>query len=141
MKKNSLPFAGLTGFYFAGLLLLAVCAQAQSQSFTLTGTLAGQASGQLKLYYTAKDGRRAVDSTPVKNGRFEFRGETAEPGMVYLESPAKAGVRDNPNATRFFIEPASMRIQLTYNDFKNAVITGSKTQDEYVALAKSKEPI
>ena len=132
MKKNL--------FFFAGLLLAAAFAQAQS--FTLTGTVTGSAAGKLKLYYTDKEGHRAVDSTTIKNGKFEFRGDIGEPGMAYLEGPApKAAGRDNPNSLSFFMDPAAMTISLSFSDFKNAVITGSKTQDEYAALAKSKEPI
>ena len=114
---------------------------AQAQQFTLKGTITGQQSGKLKLYYTDKDGKRATDSSLIKNGQFTFRGAIAEPAMAYLEGAVKSRNMDDPNTTSFFLEPAPMTIHLQVNDFKNAVITGSKSQDEYAALAKLKAPV
>src|SRR5882757_5976460 len=132
MKKNN-------PFLLACLLLSTVWSQAQS--FTLSGTITGQASGKLKLYYTDKDGQRAQDSSLIKNGRFEFKGSISGPQMVYLQGAVKSRDMNDPNAFDFFLEPAPMTISLKYNDFKHAVITGSRSQDEYRELEKLKAPI
>jgi thiol-disulfide isomerase/thioredoxin len=47
---------------------------------------------------------------------------------------------NDPNFTSFFLEPADVNITLVFNDFKHAVITGSKTQDEHVAYNQSIAP-
>jgi thiol-disulfide isomerase/thioredoxin len=130
MKKQIILFIGLLA---AGLT--------QAQQFTLTGTITGQQSGKLKLHYTDKDGKQATDSGLIKNGQFEFRGKIAEPNMAYLEGAVKSRNMDDPNTTTFFLEATTMTIRLQVNDFKNAVITGSGSQDEYAALAKLKAPV
>jgi len=114
---------------------------AQARQFTLTGTITGQTTGKLKLYYTNKDGKQIQDSAAINNGQFKFRGNIAEPGMAFLAGAVKTQGMDDPNSTDLFLEPGMMTIRLKHNDFKNAVITGSKTQDEYTELKKLKAPI
>jgi len=130
MKKQIILFISLLS---AGL--------AQAQPFTLTGTITGQTTGKLKLYYTDKEGKQVQDSTSINNGHFKFQGNIAEPGMAFLTGAVKTQGMDDPNSTDIFLEPGMMTIRLQRNDFKNAVMTGPKTQDEYTELKKLKEPI
>ena len=113
----------------------------QAGPFTLSGIITGQASGKLKLFYTDKDGRGVQDSSLIKEGRFEFKGVIAEPQVAYLQGAIKSRDMNDPNAFDFFLEPAPMTISLKANDFKHAVITGSKSQDEYRELQQLKAPI
>src|SRR5882757_6817495 len=103
MKKNN-------PFLLACLLLSTVGSQAQS--FVLSGTITGQASGKLKLSYTDKNGHRTQDSSLIKNGRFEFKGMIAEPQIAYLQGAIKSRDMNDPNSFDFFLEPASMTISL-----------------------------
>jgi thiol-disulfide isomerase/thioredoxin len=130
MKKKTLLFISL---FLAGL--------AQAQTFTLTGTITGMTSGKLTLNYANKEGKQILDSSMIRNGHFEFRGNIANPSIAYLSVSAKVIARDNPNATMLYLDPAPMTIHLKHNDFKNAVITGSASQDEYATLEKLKAPI
>lgn len=43
---------------------------------------------------------------------------------------------DDPNYTNFFIEPGTVTIQITGDKFKDAVITGSKSQELYDKVEK-----
>jgi len=131
MKKYLLLFLG-------GLPTLLI----HAQPFTLTGTITGQTSGKLKMYYTNKDGKRVQDSSSINNGRFEFRGNIAEPGGAYLFNVLKtADVEDPRNSTEIYLEPTAMTIKMKAGDIRNAVLTGSKTQDEFLALQKLRTPV
>ena len=105
--------------------------------FSLTGKISGQKKGIIKLIYTDKNGKYILDSCALKKGRFQFRGHIAEPTMVYLDGTVQASDMNDPNFTNFFLEPGDIKITLIFNDFKNAIITGSKTQAEQVAYTHS----
>lgn len=127
--------------HFAIAIASVVAGNVSAQQFTLNGKVTGgAASEKVKLYYTDATGKRTTDSTIVKNGSFTIKGNISTPTMAFIEY-GKSASRENPNTTSFFIEPKTMTASFKVNDFKNAVITGSKTQDEYAELEKSKEPI
>src|SRR5688572_22379743 len=110
-------------------------------TFLLSGKITGQTKGQIKLIYTNKNGEYILDSSTVKKGRFKFRGHIAEPTMVFLEGSVQEKDMKDPNFTSFYLDPAEIKISLVFNDFKKAVITGSKTQDENVELTNSIAPV
>ncbi|HVW62099.1 MAG TPA: redoxin domain-containing protein, partial [Puia sp.] len=112
----------------------------QGQQFTLNGTLKG-ASPLLKLYYRGSDGKQRQDSTKVKDGRFSFHGDIAEPTMAYLSGASRQAGMDDPHNLSFFLEPADMTIAVPADNYKKSVITGSVSQQEYEELAREKEPI
>ena len=109
--------------------------------FLLKGRIAGQKKGTVRLIYTDKNGAYIVDSCRLRNGRFTFRGTIAEPTKVYLEGNVASKDMNDPNFTSFFVEPAKMEIELTADNFKMAVITGSRTQDEQVEYDKAIAPV
>jgi len=123
------------------VLFVSVSLAAQAQQFDLQGKISGQSTGYIHLYYPNKTGKYVNDSCAISNGTFELKGDIAEPTMAYLYGNIKSQSVDDSNSTDLFIEPGTMQITLTANDFKHAVVTGSKTQDEYVALEKEKGPI
>ena len=111
--------------------------QFNDTTFLLTGKISGQKKGIIKLIYTDKNGKYILDSSAIKKGRFQFRGHIAEPTMVYLDGTVQASDMNDPNFTNFFLEPGDIKITLEFNNFKNAIITGSKTQAEQVAYTHS----
>jgi thiol-disulfide isomerase/thioredoxin len=122
-------------------LLISASLGAQAQQFDLQGKISGQSTGYLHLQYQNKDGKIVKDSCAISNGDFEFKGNITEPAMAFFTGAVKANSDDDPNSTSFFLEPKLMQISVAANDFKKAVITGSKTQDEYAALEKQKAAI
>jgi thiol-disulfide isomerase/thioredoxin len=108
--------------------------------FNLTGTLQG-ATPMLKLYYTGSDGKQKQDSVRVRDGKFNFHGDIAEPTMAYLSGASPGAGMDDPHSVSLFLEPADMTIMLPADDYKKAVVTGSVAQQEYEALTKEKEPV
>ena len=55
-------------------------------TFLLTGKISGQKKGIIKLIYTDKNGKYILDSSAVKNSRFQFRGLIAEPRASSLSA-------------------------------------------------------
>ena len=110
-------------------------------TFLLKGKITGQKKGYIKLIYTDKNAEYILDSSAIKKGRFQFRGHIAEPTMVFMEGTMPSKDMNDPNFTSFFLEPGDIKIDLVFNDFKNAVITGSKTQDEHVEFNNLMAPV
>ena len=115
--------------------------QNTKDTFTLKGKITGQDGGKVYLYYQHKNGKSGKDSAVLNKGAFTFRGSISEPTQAYFQGNVKSMAMDDPNSTSFYIEPAAMTITLTVDDFKHAVLTGCKTQDESVVLEKSKQSI
>lgn len=127
--------------YILTLIVLLTGYQLQAQQFSIKGKIIGQKTGILTLSYTGSDGSYTLDSAVIKDGLFEFKGALNEPVMAFFSGEVKSRSMDDPNAATFFIEPGQLTLDVKMNDFKNLVLRGSKTQDEYRALEKLKEPI
>lgn len=90
------------------------------------------------MYYASVNGKQSKDSAVIHNGTFVFKGTIDGPSMAYLQGDIKSMAMADPNAISFFIEPGNINITVKAGDFKHAVITGCKTQDEAKQLDDSK---
>ncbi|SHG34814.1 Thiol-disulfide isomerase or thioredoxin [Pedobacter caeni] len=124
------------------LLLCGLAGHAQQKdNFKLSGQLKNPDADFIYLSYQGESGARVLDSARITNDSFLFKGRLKEPTMAYLYGKLKSKSMDDPNYTYVFLEPGSMTINLKAGDFKNATMKGSATQDEQIALDKSKEGI
>ena len=124
-------------FFFFSLCISVLNAQQKTaDQFVLKGTVLQQQDGFVTLSYTGKDGKYVRDTTAVNNGAFLFKGFISEPTMASLSGKVTTRSMDDPNTTNFFIEPTTIQITVKPNAFKQAKITGSKTQAEYELLQK-----
>lgn len=121
--------------------ITAVAQQSTPRPFTLTGTITGVKEGTIYLGYAGSGDKYINDSVVFSNGQFRFTGKLTEPAMAYLSYNNKRVAMDDPNMATFFIEPANMKIALVFNAFKDAVITGSATQNEYAQLQKQQQKL
>nr|WP_226905000.1 AhpC/TSA family protein [Pedobacter schmidteae] len=139
MKINLITITSLV----AGLLLTSNFAgyAQQKNSFQLSGNIKKQDFDMVYLRYNDLSGAVVVDSTRIANGAFRFKGSIAEPTVASFYGKMKSRGMDDPNYTSVFLEPAQMTIDVTAEDFKNAVLKGSRSQDEQKALEKLKAPI
>jgi len=109
-------------------------------AFSLNGEVSGGAApARIQLYYTDDNGANMHDSIRVAGGKFSFHGNISTPTMAYITGASSD--RDEAHSISFFLEPAAMTIMLPADDYRKAVIKGSKTQDEYMELERLKEPI
>lgn len=116
-------------------ILTICCAMAHAQNkFTLSGKVSGASEGTLYLNYAG-----GADSALLKNGSFTLTGKLTEPSMAYMSLNNRRASMSDSNTVNFFLEPATMTMQLPLNAFKDAIITGSKTQTEYAILQKQQQ--
>jgi len=119
--------------------LLQAHAQTNTGAFVVNGKYKGQPGDMLYLSYTDAGNTRVKDSCVVKDGDFSFKGAITEPTMAYLR--AKQAGMNNDNGTQLFLEPAVMQLSVDSKNIKDAVLTGSAAQKEWVQFEKAQEPI
>ncbi|OOG18023.1 hypothetical protein BWD42_12075 [Sphingobacterium sp. CZ-UAM] len=133
MKKYILSIVLLTG--------LSSLALAQ-QPFVLKGETVNVTSSHVYLAYRSQGaGKSILDSAKIENNRFVFKGKIEEPVMAYLYLDRKSRSVDDPNSLSLYLEPKNMSIRLEKDKFKDALIKGSKTQDEWAKLDVEKKNI
>jgi thiol-disulfide isomerase/thioredoxin len=98
----------------------------KSKRFSLQGTIIGQNSGKIILYYGFGLTFHS-DTTKIENGRFSFKGTISE--------PTKAGIIGVDNKKiDLFLEPGNMTVSLNKDDFKANKVTGSKSQSQFTVI-------
>ena len=142
MKKKyfliSSAFLALLFFYSFG----ALAQQALPNNFTLSGKATGLNGKYLYLSYRGSGSGRVWDSVPVKNNSFSFSGYLAAPAKCFLTARSSNQYTQDANVTiPLYLEPGAMTINLTANHFSDAILKGSKTNDEYLALERQKLPV
>lgn len=122
-----------------GLLAASATLHAQ-QNFQLKGEIKNTDRPYVYLSYS-NNGAHILDSARIQNNKFILKGKVGEPVManIYLDRSIRSF--DDPNLFNFYLEPKNISIQLESGKFKEAVVKGSKTQDEWSSLDKSKQAI
>lgn len=121
--------------------LAAAAQQPTAKQFTLTGEITGVKEGKLYLGYAVADSKYVMDSAVISNGQFRFTGKITEPVMVFMSYNTKRTTTEDPNGVSFFIDPTNMKMVMAFNAFKDAVITGGATQNEYTLLQKQQQKL
>lgn len=112
---------------------------AQQEDFTLNGKI-GTLNAPAKAYlmYTA-DGKQVLDSAVINKGAFTFKGAVAGPTQArVIMDPKGEGLRKlgrTADNTVVYLEPANISLAAK-DSVKNAVITGSKLNDENARYLK-----
>jgi len=131
-----MKFLMITPFFLACFIL-----SAQEKPFSLKGEIKGKYAGYMYLSYSNADEKYITDSALVNDGRFAFEGKLSAPSMASLFTDRRSRLANDPNRVSLFIEPATMNITLTYNQFGDANLTGSKTQAEMDLLKKARASV
>ncbi|ULT23674.1 DUF4369 domain-containing protein [Sphingobacterium sp. E70] len=110
------------------------------QPFVLKGETVNVSSPYVYLGYRSGDGsKHTLDSVKIEHNAFVFKGKIEEPVMAYLYVDRNSRSVDDPNAVSFYLEPKKMSIRLEKDKFKDALIKGSKSQDEWSKLNVDKK--
>ncbi|WP_235012457.1 TlpA disulfide reductase family protein [Pedobacter africanus] len=108
--------------------------------FSISGKITGKKTGYVYLFYPMGEAYK-TDSAAIRNGAFLFKGKLTEPVAGRIAASKHIRDSDDPNMGEIFIGPGNMSLSVTYGAFKKAVLKGSLSNDEYVALNQQKEPI
>lgn len=102
----------------------------KSQYFKLQGKVEGKDTGYI---YLANKYRDVDDSCVLINGHFSFEGNIREPIKAWLR------MDDNDprfvNYTDIYIEPGIMSMSISYNNFRDLKLSGSKSHMVYDKLS------
>jgi thiol-disulfide isomerase/thioredoxin len=117
------------------LFLLISCNQKEEQSFLLEGKTNGIENGTI-LYLKDNLAEKIIDSTIVTNNQFTLNTKIQQfPFRVLLYNKEFSQWRD------LWLENNKMTFDASKNDFKNANISGSKSQDLTTKLYKNSAKI
>jgi peroxiredoxin len=118
-------------FSFA-LLAAIVAACSSGPHYVINGKIEGADSVMFLLQKREAGAMVTLDSAMAYKGSFKMKGgPVMHPEMVLL------AVRDSRMRTQFYLENAEITITGKLDSLYGAVITGSKTHDEYAGLVKT----
>jgi peroxiredoxin len=106
------------------------CNKKTTGGFTIDGTVSGADSGWVLLKKRSEGKAITADSVQIKEGKFAFAGKVDMPEVYYLKLKNKDG------ALPFFVENAAITIKLNADSLEKSVVTGSASQDQFVAYQK-----
>jgi thiol-disulfide isomerase/thioredoxin len=113
-------------FICAGLIsALYGVAQERKGAFEVKGTITGKPDGTLVFLSYGNNGMNEEESCPLKGGLFAFRGNISEPILATLSNDGDG------NRVSFYLDPGAMNVR---TDFKDLIVTGSASEDEYRSL-------
>ena len=113
----------------------------QKPGFILKGSTQGMDTGNLYLFYRL-NGKKVIDSSKIKNGRFVFTGLIDEPVKAALvDDISKAQSGYGNYCPDFYIEPGTQQISLVSNHFADAKLTGSNTNQVFQIFTRSTLPV
>jgi peroxiredoxin len=124
-------------------LLLPVSVFAQNgKEFKIKGSLkTTNPVDWVYLRYGSGD-QLVTDSVQPKNGEYKFEGQVAEPmtamvSLKYVQQPGQE--RAKREVYQFFLEASKINIS-TKDSLENSVISGSRSNDDFVKLKASEKP-
>ncbi|MEO6819688.1 MAG: TlpA disulfide reductase family protein [Ginsengibacter sp.] len=110
--------------FFAGFLLVSFQLLAQGDAYHISGNLEKMKAGNLHLTIYKND-QTIVDSTNLKDGKFNFSGTVSSPFFATLTMPEK-----KDDYFTFYIEPGTFQILGRADSLKMLTIKGSKVNDD-----------
>lgn len=116
--------------YAAVIVLLTSCTgqPGKKNEFTINGSIDGGYSGKVFLSKRAAGEWAQIDSTELTDNSFVFKGEIELPEMFYI------GITGENAFAALFAEPSVIGFKTSADNFRNAVITGSASHEEWIAF-------
>ncbi len=109
--------------------------------FNLTGIIKGNSDSIIILRYVNYEGKFSKDTSIIRNGRFNFSGTIKGATLARISCQTLSNSVDDPNFVEIYLEPNSMEVELEINNFKEAIVLGSKTQNEWNAFRIMQKPL
>lgn len=120
------------------LCLSSLLATAQSGSFSLKGKIANRKeSDTVRLTYSFNN-KIIMDSTPVINGVFEFKGKLEQPAQAYVGIRSRTG--GIPDTRVVYLQPGKITITAT-DSLRYGTVKGSAANDAFENLSGQLKPV
>lgn len=118
--------------FFFSALLLPLLSVAQD-GFVITGTVAGEPDGEVKIT-SAQEDAQLVAKGNIKAGALNVKGQIPEPGLYYITIS-----KEQPQ--HIFLENTAIKITGSKKDIKNLKIEGSPSHQDFDAFRKTFNPL
>ncbi|MDZ7607101.1 MAG: TlpA disulfide reductase family protein [Cyclobacteriaceae bacterium] len=108
----------------------------KNPAYTIDATIRGiDDSTSIFLYVRNEGEMKILDTVALKDSKAQFTGVVDSPEMMYLN------IGTTNKAINLFVENAKIQISVHADSLDKAVVTGSKTQDDFMAFKTALEPI
>lgn len=107
---------------------ISACSQGKKQQATITAEITGLKDSVIYISIPVADSAK-TDTIPVKDGKFTWTGEAAEPVKVFLMFPTRYA--------DFFLENSDIHITGHADSLDKLKVTGSASHDELMAYQAS----
>ncbi|CAM3784221.1 TlpA disulfide reductase family protein [Mucilaginibacter galii] len=130
-------------FTLLAALPLAAMAQAPTGAFTVKGKVGAVSTPAMAYLEYRKDGKTIDDSVAIKNGEFEFKGETAKiPSQAYLiMNRAGTGMSKARDYQQIYLEPGVITVKNAVDSMQTATVGGTQTNIENEAYKLANKPV
>jgi thiol-disulfide isomerase/thioredoxin len=105
---------------------------AEAQKYTLKGHLTNNTEQYIYIVRRTSEGKLLKDSAKIEKGQFVLSGEISEPSRGFL-SFSSVSSRD-AIIKSIILEPVVMEIRIKGKDLKNAIVSGSVTEQESAGI-------
>jgi len=103
------------------ILIISAC-ETKQEGFIVNGSISGYPEGTALLKQRINSEFVTLDSTSIKNGKFEFKGLLELPEMCYIT------ISDTLPYMRIFLENSAITIQADVDSLRTPTISGSAIQ-------------
>ena len=127
-------------FLLASAVVVLVSCNKNANGYTINGTVAGFDDGT-KVYISQPDenaplGLTRIDSTEIKGGKFEMKGEAKEIDLKFLEFG-----KTQEYAIPFVYENGSIAVHFDKDKVEDTKVSGSKNNDMLMAYDAEIKPV
>lgn len=118
--------------------LFVACNKLEDNEFVISGTADGISDGKLAILETLDEsgmGLKPTDTAIIKNGKFEFKGTTAEPELRFIQLDSVQG------KIAFILENGEISIKAFKDSINKSVIGGTFNNEQFAIYNKEQNVI
>lgn len=118
--------------------LFVACNKLGDNEFMISGTVEGLSDGKLAILETLDEsgmGLKPTDTAIVKNGKFEFKGTTAEPELRFIQLDSVQG------KIAFILENGEITIKAFKDSINKSIIGGTFNNEQFAVYNKEQNLI
>lgn len=142
MKTSQIKISIIYLLFLLSVFFINAQGQSKENEFNIEGKIHGADAGIIVLQYLNSNGKSIIDSADIIKNTFFFHGSISEPTISSISYfPEEINNNSDDNFLNIFLENGTIHVDLSVNDFSSAVISGSKTQQQFERLQIEKDVI